>query len=113
MKSLVDSLSDVKDFEAYFPFIEYATKNAEKARDHALKMERKYVDIVQKLSRTIENERVALEEIKSEIHLKESEAVNYDNLLTSIEQGNEASELLVSVNKRIERLHQKRSETEA
>ena len=113
LKSLVDSLSDVKDFEAYFPFIEYATKNAEKARDHALKMERKYVDIVQKLSRTIENERVALEEIKSEIHLKESEAVNYDNLLTSIEQGNEASELLVSVNKRIERLHQKRSETEA
>ena len=109
LKSLVDNFSDVKDFEVYFPFIEYATMNAEKARDHALKIEKKNTDRIKQLNRTLENERAVLAEIESEIHLEESEAVNYDNLLKSIEQGNEASKLLVSVNERIERLYQKRS----
>ena len=113
LKSLVDNLSDVKDFEAYFPFIEYATMNAEKARDYALKVEKKNTDSIKQLNRTLENARNVLAKIESEIHLKENEAVNFDNLLKSIEQGNEASKLLVSVNKRIEWLSQKLSETKA
>ena len=113
LKSLVENFSDVKDFEVYFSFIEYATMNAEKARDYALKIEKKNTDRIKQLTRTLENERAALAEIESEIHLKESEAVNYDNLLKSIEQGNEASILLVSVNERINRLSQRLSETKA
>ena len=113
LKSLVDNFSDVKDFEAYFPFIEYATINAEKARDHALKVEKKNTYSIKQLNRTLENERAVLAKIESEIHLKENEAVNFDNLLKSIEQGNEASKLLVSVNERIEWLSQKLSETKA
>ena len=113
LKSFVDNLSDVKDFEAYFPFIEYATSNVEKTRDRAQKIENKNVYRIKQLNRTIEKERAALAEIESEIHLKENEAVNFDYLLKGIEQGNEASKLLVSVNKRIEYLSQKRSETEA
>lgn len=112
-KSLVDNFSDVKDFEAYFPFIEYATMNAEKARDHAQKVEKKNTDSIKQLNRTLENARNVLAKIESEIHLKENEAVDFDNLLKSIEQGNEASKLLVSVNKRIEWLSQKLSETKA
>lgn len=35
LKMLVETFSDVKDFEAYFSFMEFATKKAEQARDNA------------------------------------------------------------------------------
>lgn len=113
MKILVDTFSEVRDFDAYFAFMEYATKNANKARDNAQKLDRKNQDRIRELNRTIEYETGMLADINREIDIKANEAENFDKLLKNIEQSQEASKLLVSVNSRIENLQKLRSETVA
>lgn len=112
LKMLVDTFSDVKDFEAYFAFMEYATKKADQARDNAQKLDRKNTDKIKQLKYTIEREESTLADIEREIRNKENEAVNFDNMLKNIEQSKEASKLLINVNRRIETLSQKRSDTQ-
>ena len=111
LKILVENFSDVKDFDAYFAFMEYAMKKADQARDNAQKTDKKNNDRIKQLNRTIEIESAALADISREIKVKENEAVNFDSLLKNIEQSKEASKLLVAVNRRIDSLSQKRSET--
>lgn len=113
LKLLVDTFSDVKDFDAYFAFMEYATKKADQARDNAQKLDKKNTDRLKQLNHTIEQEGKLLEDIEREIKIKENEAVNFEGLLKNIEQSKEASKLLIAVNRRIESLSQKRSETAA
>ena len=111
LKILVETFSDVKDFEAYFAFMEYATKCAEQARDNAQRLDYKNAEKIKNLKRKIESEIGTLSDIDRELHNKENEAVNFENLLKSIEQSKEASNLLKGVNRRIETLSQKRNET--
>lgn len=113
LKMLVETFSDVKDFDAYFSFMEYATKKADQARDNAQKLDKKNTDRIKQLNKTIEIEKGYLSDIEKEIKNKENEAVNFDGLLKSIEQSKEASKLLIAVNRRIETLSQKRSQTQA
>ena len=113
LKMLVETFSDVKDFEAYFSFIEYATKKAEQARDNAQKLDSKNTQKIKSLKMTIDHESNMLSDIEREIKNKENEAVNFDSLLKSIEQSKEASKLLIAVNRRIETLSQKRAQTQA
>ena len=113
LKMLVETFSDVKDFEAYFAFMEYATKKADQARDNAQKLDKKNTDKIKQLKYTIERESSTLSDIEREIKNKENEAVNFDGLLKSIEQSKEASKLLINVNRRIETLSQKRFQTQA
>ena len=109
LKMLVETFSDVKDFEAYFSFMEYATKKSNQARDNAQKLDTKNTQKIKSLKYTIERETGLLNDIEREIKNKENEAVNFESLLKSIEQSKEASKLLIAVNRRIDTLSQKRS----
>lgn len=111
LKLLVDTFSDVKDFDAYFAFMEYATQKADLARDNAQKLDKKNTDRIKQLNYTIEQESKFLNDIEREIKIKENEAVNFEGLLKNIEQSKEASKLLMAVNRRIESLSQKRTDT--
>ena len=113
LKLLVDNFSDVKDFDAYFAFMEYATKLADKARDNAQNSDRRNSDKIKSLKRTIEQVQGMLSDIDREISIKENEAVNFEDLLKNIEKSKEASRLLVAVNRRIDSLSKRRSETAA
>ena len=113
MKLLVDNFSEVKDFDAYFSFMEYATRNANKARDNAQKLDKKNQNKIKELNRIIEHETGILSDIRREIEIKENEAESFDKLLKNIEQSKETSKLLVSVNSRIENLQKLRRDTAA
>ena len=113
LKMLVETFSDVKDFEAYFSFMEYATAKAEQARDNAQKLDKRNSDKIKRLKNTIELETGILSDIEREIKNKENEAVNFEGLLKGIENSKEASKLLININRRIEMLSQKRSQTQA
>lgn len=112
LKMLVETFSDVKDFEAYFSFMEFATKKAEQARDNAQKSDRKNSEKISQFKRTIDNEKGMLADIEKEIANKEDEASNFEGLLKSIEQSKEASKLLIMVNRRIENLTKKRADVQ-
>ena len=111
LKQLVDEFGEVQDFEAFFAFMEYATKNAEQARDNAQRLDRKNTDKIKGLKRTIEQEKGLLSDIEREISIKENEAESFEGLLKNIEQSEESAKLLKAVNQSIERLSQRRSET--
>ena len=113
LKMLVETFSDVKDFEAYFAFMELATKNADQARDNAQRLDRKNSDKIKQLHYTIDRETALLSNIESEMNSKTTEAVNFESLLKNIERSKEASDLLTSINRRIETLSKKRAETHA
>ena len=86
LKQLVDEFSEVQNFEAYFSFMEYATKNAEQARDNAQKLDKKNAEKIKGLKKTIEDKKSLLSDIDREIHIKEGEAENFEVLLKNIEQ---------------------------
>ena len=111
LQFLVDRFSEVQEFDAYFKFMEFATKTAEQARDHAQSLDTKNIKEINALKKKITMETNALSDIEQEIRNKENEAVNFEGLLRSIEKSKEASKMLVSVNRRIETLKEKRSET--
>lgn len=111
LKMLVDTFSDVKDFEAYFSFMEYATKKADQARENAQKADRRNAQQISGLSRQIETIRNEIARKTRDLKTAESEVVNYTDLLKDIEQSKEASKLLISVNDRIKNLEDKRLKT--
>ncbi len=113
LKLLVETFSDVKDFESYFSFMEYATKNAQQASENAQRLDRKNSEKIKTYKRTIELETGIISDIEKEIIQKEREAVNFDSLLKSIERSKEASDLLIAVNRRIDTLSKKRAETQS
>lgn len=110
LKQLVETFSDVKDFEAYFSFMEYAMKNADKARDNAQQLDKKNADKIRNFKRIIEQETGILSDIEREIKNKENEATNFGDLLKNIERNKEASTILVAVNRRLENLKTKRKQ---
>ena len=113
LKMLVETFSDVRDFEAYFSFMEYAKRNAEKARDNAQKLDLRNQDTIKKLKSTIQTEQGILREIEKEIGNKENEATNFESLLRSIERSQEASKLMQAVNRRIETITKKRNDAQS
>lgn len=110
LKQLVDTFSDVKDFEAYFSFMKVATKNADQARDNAQRLDKTNLSRITALNRRIELENATLHEIETEIAEKENIVEDCDNLLQSIKQSEEASKMLVTINRRIEMLTTKRDQ---
>lgn len=108
LKMLIETFSDVKDFEAYFSFMKSATEKADLARDKAQKLDKKNGDKIKSLKQTIEHERSILYEIDKEIVQKENEATNFDEMIKNIEHSKESSEMLKAVNRRIDTLTEKR-----
>ncbi|MBR2202900.1 MAG: AAA family ATPase [Prevotella sp.] len=113
LKLLVETFSDVKDFEAYFSFMKYASEKAEQARENAQRLDKKNSDKIKQLNRTIELEVGALSDIERELKIKENEVVNFESLIKNIEQSKEASKLLNAVNRRIETISNKRTQTQS
>lgn len=107
MKYLIETFSDVKDFEAYFQFMEYAVKNADKAFENAQKSDNNNSKKIKKLNETIQYEKGMLNEIEKEINTRTDEAINFENLLASLEKSQESSKLLQATNRRIESIQEK------
>ena len=75
--------------------MEYATRQSEKARDNALRMERKNVDKIKELERCTNQVETNIQNIKNEIAIKTDEVSKIDSLLKNIETSFEPSGLLV------------------
>lgn len=91
--------------------MEFATEKAEKAKDHAQDQDKKNADKIKGFRRIIETEKGILSDIEREIHQKANEATNFESLLKNIEKSKEASQLLKAVNRRIQKLTDKRDST--
>lgn len=104
MSYLVETFSQIRDFDPYLSFMENAKMWAEKATDNAIRADRKNSSEAQRLRGLITNEERQIGELETELQNKRNEAINFQTLLEEIEKNKETSSLLVDTNSRLESL---------
>ena len=109
---LVETFSQVRDFDPYIKFMALSKGLAEKATDNALKADRTNRKEAERLRNLIQNEESIVNEKTAEKLQCETEAVNYKNMLENLEQSREASDLLFNTNQRINSLKRQKEEQE-
>ena len=104
MSYLVETFSQIRDFDPYLVFMEQAKNWAEKATDNAIKADKKNSNEAQRLRGLIKLEEKQIGELETELQNKRNEANNFQNLLEELEKNKESSSLLVDINSRLENL---------
>ena len=101
MSYLVETFSQIRDFDPYLSFMENAKAWAEKATDNAIRADRKNSSEAQRLRNLITSEEKQIGELETELRNKRDEAINFQTLLEDLEKNKEASSLLVDTNSRL------------
>lgn len=101
MSYLVETFSQIRDFDPYLSFMENAKAWAEKATDNAIRADRKNSSEAQRLRSLITSEERQIGELETELRNKRDEAINFQTLLEDLEKNKEASSLLVDTNSRL------------
>ena len=104
MSYLVETFSQIRDFDPYLSFMKNAKLWAEKATDADIKADKKNSSEAQRLRGLITDEERRVGELSTELQNKKNEAINFQTLLEEIEKNKEASSLLVDTNSRLESL---------
>lgn len=110
MSYLVETFSQIRDFDPYLNFVDKAKSMAELASDNAIKADRKNTAAAQRLRSNIRAEEKTIGEMQAELRNKQSEAVNFQTLLEDLEKNKEASSSLVDINSRLDSLITKRDQ---
>lgn len=108
LKYMVDFFSDVREFDPYMSFSEFAEKNSQKALQNAMKADKNNEKEEKRLSAEIEYTARKLRSVKSELENKRKEATDYSLLLENLEKNKEASEMLKDINDRLHSLSDKK-----
>ena len=104
LKLLIDTFSDVKDFDAYFSFMKFAEDKSAQALNNALKSDNNNKENIKKYQDSINLKKRKKGEVERDLSLYRKQAIDFSKFLKDIERNKEASDLLVTVNKRIENL---------
>ena len=104
MSYLVETFSQIRDFDPYLKFMGEAKKMAELATDNAIKADKKNTTAAQNLRNKIIEEEKQIGNFQSELKQKLTDAVNFQTLLEDLEKNKEASKDLVDLNGRLENL---------
>ncbi len=105
MGYLVETFSEVRDFDPYIDFILKSKEWSEKALSSALKSDQKNSADVDKYQKLIANESKRLGDLRIELKDQQKKAIDFTTLLDDLEKNREASELLKTTNDRLEHLH--------
>lgn len=98
---LVETFSQVRNFDPYLHFMDRAKTLSEKATDNAMSSDRKNTREATRLRGLIKSEEEKLGDLRAELKVKQTEAANFQSLLENLEQNKEASSLLHSTNDRL------------
>lgn len=103
---LIETFSQVRNFDPYLHFMDRAKQLSEKATDNAMSSDRKNTREATRLRALIKAEEEKLGDLRSDLKVKKTEAANFQSLLENLEQNKEASSLLVSTNERLKSLNE-------
>ena len=104
MSYLVETFSQIRDFDPYLHFVNEAKRMAELATDNAIKADKKNTAAAQRLRTSIREEERLIGSMEAERKTQLSEAVNFQTLLEDLEKNKEASQALVDINSRLDSL---------
>lgn len=106
MSYLVETFSEVRDFDPFEDFVNKATQWSNKAMNNAIKTDKKNQDKTKQLQSLINNELNQIGITQKELNLQLNEAQNFGDLIRNLEKNKEASQLLVSTNRRLDSLRE-------
>ena len=112
LKYMVDFFSDVKEFDPYLSFTEYAEESSQRALENAMRADKKNEKEEKRLSAEIADTQRKLNQISIELKNKKKEAVDYSLLLENLEKNKEASQMLKDINDRLRSLSEKKIKTQ-
>lgn len=110
LNSLVDTFSDVREFDPYVSFAEFARDCSEEATRNALKADRKNEKETRELDDQITSLRRDIDSALREFNTQTNEALNFAKLLSDLERSHEASSIINDINQRITREKAKRDD---
>lgn len=106
MSYLVETFSQIRDFDPYLKFMGEAKKMAELATDNAIRADKKNTATAQNLRNKIIEEEKHINNLRIELKQKLTDATNFQTLLEDLEKNKEASKDMVDLNARLENLKQ-------
>ena len=101
---LVETFSQIRNFDPYLAFMERAKMLSERATDNAMTSDRKNTKEASRLRGLIKCEEDTLRDLNAELRIKQSEATNFQTLIENLEHNKEASSLLMNTNERLKSL---------
>lgn len=104
MSYLVETFSQIRDFDPYLKFMSEAKRMSELATDNAIKADKKNTTAAQNLRNKIIEEEKQIGNYQSDLKQKQIDAVNFQTWLEDLEKNKEASKDLVDLNGRLENL---------
>ncbi len=104
MSYLVETFSQIRNFDPYLLFLTESKRMAELATDNAIKADKKNTKVAQQLRSKIIEEEKLIGTFEMELKQKLTDAVNFQRLLEELEKNKEASKDLVDLNGRLETL---------
>lgn len=112
LQLLIDTFSDVRDFDAYFSFMKYAEEKSSIALSDALKKDGKNKDAVKKNQNIIDSKKKRLAEIDRDLDSYKKRINDYSKFLKDIEKNKEASNSIETVNRRIGHLEEEKAKAQ-
>ncbi|MDR1182303.1 MAG: AAA family ATPase [Bacteroidales bacterium] len=109
LKYLIETFSNIRQFDPYVDFTEFAENQSNKVYQNAMKSDKQNSLQEKELRYKIEELRKNLNEKKADLRNNQNNADVYATKLNDIEQSKEASELLKSLNDRLKSLYDKQT----
>lgn len=109
LKVLLDLFSEVKGFDPYIQFMEDSVTRANNAANVARSKDRTNAKKTADLIRDIKVEDELIKAMEKELREKEKTSTDLELMLKNIEDSHEASQLLVSTNRRIDSLQSRKA----
>ena len=110
MSYLVETFSQIRDFDPYMIFMTEAKRMAELATDNAIKSDRKNTAAATRLRSLIREEEKRIGILETDLKDKLGEAVNFQTLLEDLEKNKEASTALHDINERLDTLKESKEQ---
>jgi DNA sulfur modification protein DndD len=107
MNLLLKYFSDIKDFDTYLKFTEYAESESKKSLTNFLKKDEKNERAIKKLEEDLSIQRKELEKITANLNNHETEAKKYTGYISNIEKNANISSMLNDLNNRLDSLKNK------
>lgn len=109
LKLILNTFSDVKGFEPYIKYLDDATSKATTAAERARSKDRTNARKTEELSNKIRDLERTIQSLEEELRDKEKNSADLTIQLKNIEESRESSELLMSVNRRIDSLNSRKA----
>lgn len=109
LKLILNTFSDVKGFEPYIKYLDDAMSKATTAAERARSKDRTNARKTEELSNKIRDLERTIQSLEDELRDKEKNSADLTIQLKNIEESRESSELLMSVNRRIDSLNSRKA----